>query len=512
MNDKEVKKEKEDLKTSIRNFLVTFVIAIIVVTFIFTGGPLLGINDFIKDLGKTKIKNEDGTISIPQEAQVAQNRDNPNSYVGRIMNQKIQLGRQDEFNIRLSSIMSSQQINPYQKYQYARMIFDNTINKIIGMKNAHKMNITISKNWLNKEVGKRYFSDSEGDINYEAMKKERGKVNKYAKEIQEDLLYDSFVQDYFKGLPVTQEEALENYKLENVKVTLKYINLSTQEVDEKLLAKFYDENKDSYKQYKLTRLVFKDKTEAEKALKEVTKDKAKFIEIGNKLKIEDKIVNIVYDSEYSFIDDFENADLKNAVRTTQNKEVAKTVVQTSVGPIVFYIEDVRYPELADDKLKQKLKSEYIARNFKAIEDENKKKADELYALAKKDGLEKAANKFNLKVETSGASSFLGYGMPNVNPDLTDDKNYIAKAFKSKKNDILEPFKHSNGYMIAMVSDKADVDLKSFEDMYDDLSKKYSNGKSMDIEGDYYTKERKKYEIVDNFSYVFKIQDFIQKQE
>ena len=178
MNDKEVKKEKEDLKTSIRNFLVTFVIAIIVVTFIFTGGPLLGINDFIKDLGKTKIKNEDGTISIPQEAQVAQNRDNPNSYVGRIMNQKIQLGRQDEFNIRLSSIMSSQQINPYQKYQYARMIFDNTINKIIGMKNAHKMNITISKNWLNKEVGKRYFSDSEGDINYEAMKKEN-KNNKH---------------------------------------------------------------------------------------------------------------------------------------------------------------------------------------------------------------------------------------------------------------------------------------------------------------------------------------------
>lgn len=512
MADKDVKEnKKEDLKTQIRNSIITFIIALIIFAFIFTGGPMLGMNDFIKDLGKTKIKNEDGTFSIPQDAQVAQNNNNPNAYVGRVKNQKIQLGKRDDFNIRLSQVMSSQ-LNPYQKYQYAKYIFDSSINKIIGMRNAVKMNLFISKDWQLKEVGKRYFSDSDGDPDYIAMKKDLSKVNEFSKQVQEDLLYDCFINDYFRGLPLTRDDVLNQYKLENIKVTLKYFNISNQDADDESLKAFYEQNKDNYKQYKLTRLVFKDKSEAEKALTEIAKDKAKFNEIGNKLKVEDKVINIIYDSEYSFIDEFENVDLKNAVKAISKGDLCKSYVQTTVGPIVFILSDVVIGDYSADKVKTKVKNEYIAKNIQTIEANAKTKAQDIYNQTTKDGFEKTAGKFNLKIETSSPVAFLDYGLPFLNPDNTDDKNYIAKLFKSEKNSIMEPFKHSNGYMIAMIDTKTAIDEKEFENMYEELYKKYSDGKSANIENDFYTKERKNYEIVDNFNYVFKIQDFINKEQ
>ncbi len=508
IKEKEVK--KEDLKTQIRNFIITVIVALIVFAFIFTGGPLLGMNDFIRDMGKTKIKNEDGSISIPQDAQVAQNSENPNAYIGRIKNQKIQLGKRDDFNIRLSQIFSAQ-LDPYQKYQYARYIFDSSMNKIIGMRKAAQMNLFISKDRQLKEVGKRYFSDSDGDPDYVAMRKDLTKVNQYTKEVRESLLYESFVYDYFKGLPVALEEAFNEYKLENTKITLKYVNISNQEVDDGLLKKYYDENKDNYKQYKLTRLVFKDKIEAEKALKDLQVDKSKFVEIGNKLKVEDKIVNIIYDSEFVFMDELENADLKNAVKAIQKGDISKSYVQTALGPIVFMLSDVVFGEYASDKVKTKVKNEYIAKNVQIIDENAKNKSNEIYNEALKNGFEKSASKFGLKVETSSPTAFLGYGFPFVSPDNTDDKIFISKAFKSEKNAVLEPFKHSNGYMVATVDSKITPSKEEFDNMYEELLKKYSENKSGNIENDFYSKERKNYEVVDNFNYVFKIQDFINKE-
>ena len=467
-------------------------------------------NEFIRDMGKTKIKNEDGTISIPR-CKVSQNSNNPNAYVGRVKNQKIQLGKRDDFNIKLSQIFSST-LDPYQKYQYARYIFDSTINKIIGMKKAIQMKLYISKNLLLKEVGKRYFSDVDGQIDFIALKRDLSTVNQHSKDVEESLLYENFVNDYFKGLPISRDEILNEYKLENVKVTLKYINLSNQDVDDSLVRKFYEENRENYKQYKLTRLVFKDANAALEAQKEIEKDKSKFLEIGNKLKLEDKIINIIYDSEFSFIDDFENTDLKNSVKAIGRGDVSKSYVQTAVGPIIFLLSDVAYGDYNTEKVKSKAKNDYIASNFATVEESLKTKATQFYDEAKKIGFEKSADKFKLKVETSIPSTFMGYGMPYVSIDNTDDKSYISKVFKADKNALLEPFKHSNGYMVAMVSDRTSINEDDFENMYEELLKKYSDNKSADIENDFYTKERKRYDIVDNFNYVFKIQDFMNKEQ
>ncbi|HPO50151.1 MAG TPA: hypothetical protein PLO89_07500, partial [Spirochaetota bacterium] len=101
--------------------------------------------------------------------------------------------------------------------------------------------------------------------------------------------------------------------------------------------------------------------------------------------------------------------------------------------------------------------------------------------------------------------------PIIQSANTDDKIFISKAFKSEKNAVLEPFKHSNGYMVATVDSKITPSKEEFDNMYEELLKKYSENKSGNIENDFYSKERKNYEVVDNFNYVFKIQDFINKE-
>jgi hypothetical protein len=504
--------KKETGKGSNKNLFVVIIIGLIIFTFIFSGGPMLGLKDFVSDFGKKKEKNEDGTFSIQSDAQVAQNSNNRNSYVGRVLNEKIQLGVRDEFNIGLSQIKNSQ-LDPYTKYQYARYYFENAINKIIGMKKAKELGIEVSRELKTLEVGKRYFVDASGDVDFDAMRKNRGKVNEYSKSVVDSIVYENFENDTFNGLPLTKDEVLDTYKLENVKVSVKYVNISNKDADNAKVNQFYEANKNSYKMYKLTRLVFKDKKEAEKALMDIKNDSNKFLEVGNKLKSEDKVINIVYDPSFAFGDDFENDAFKKAVKSTEKGNIYQAVVDSSNGPIIFKVQDVDAGDFANERVYQKVKADYIAKNTKEIDGFAKKTADEIFILAKTAGLEKAASSKNLKVESMEKPvEFMGYGIPYVRPDATDDKNFIAKIFKAKKGDVVEPFKHDSGYMIAMVTEKKEVNMEDFENLYDELNKNYSSQKTREISSDYYLKERKKYEIIDNFKYVINMQYFMDKEE
>jgi len=492
------------------------VILIIVFSFIFMGGPLTGLFYFIQDIGKEIIKNPDGTISIPKEAQVGENFQNPNSYVGKVLNEKIQIGRQDEFNMYLQWIMSDRNLDPYSKYQYIRYYYDQAINKIIGMSNAKKMNLIISKNYLIREIGKRYFADNEGDPDFVRMRKEASEVNKYAKDVLKILIYDNFRYDYFKGLPVSEKEVFEEYKLENTKVSLSYINILNDDIDRKNIEKYYNENKENYKQYKLLRLVFKTKEDALSILEELKKNPSKFIEIGNKLKTEGKVINVIIDQEYNFIDGFENEELKLAIKDAGNGNVGKNIVETGVGPIIFMVHNERYGDINEENIFNKVKNDYLSANLLVIEKENKEKIDKIYKEIKEvavSKIESVIKKYNVKLEDiKNPVSFLSYGIPNLNPDSTDDRVHIVSIFKANIGDVLPPIKHSNGYMIVTIKDKIKASEESFSNMYSDLVTKYSDQKSQDLEIDYYDKERKKYKVVDNFYYVFKLQDFFKQTE
>jgi hypothetical protein len=507
------KKEQkpEGIKLSANSLIILIVIVLMIAAIIFAGTPMLGLQDFTKNLQKEKIKNEDGTYSIPQDAPVQQNADNKETYIGKVMNEKIDFNKDDYFNRQLQYI-SSVQADAYSKYFYARQIFNTAINRIIGIKLAEEKNYVVSKNYLAETIGKQYYSDASGDVDRIAMKKDTVRVNQLASQLRSELLYDNFSFDYFYGLPVSKDEMLDKYKMENTKITVKYVNVVNNDIDDNTLKAFYGQNLNNYKMYKLSKLIFKDKKDAEKSLIDLKKDPKKFNETGRNLKVEQKIINIINETEFTFITDLENESYKAVVKNTAAGNVGASVIDASQGPVIVKVEEIIDGDFATDKVKSKVKSDYMIKNMKDINDANKKIADKLYDESKSLGLDKAAAKYNLKVESSSPVEFLGTGLPNLNVDATEDRNYEINLFKGKKGDIMAPFKYQDGFMIASIYEREDVSMDNFESMYDNLSTKYVNNKAKEIEEDFYINERKKHEIINNFDYVITPQFFSPKED
>lgn len=500
-----IKLKKDEVELKGPNLFVTTVIIIITITFIFTGSSMLGLSKIFGDLGKDKIHNEDGTISIPEDAQIlgvdVNEQEARNKYIGKVYGEKIQLGPKDEFNRKVQNILSYEGIPDYQKIQWIRAVYDQDINMIIGLNNAKKIGFEISKDYLIKEVGTRYYSDKEGDIDTYKMRKEQNKVNQYADMLINDLLYENFELDFFDNLPVSHKEVADNYKLDNTQVTLEYIDVLNSDISDVDLKSFYEANKENYKQYKLIRLYFKNKDIAAENLNNLKQDPSKFVEIGQQLKKEDKVINIKYDTQYYFINEFSEPQLSETVKRTQLNQVGDQVIESDSGSFIFLVEQINYGNFEDQKTYEKLKKDYMAKNIDIINKNNKERAENIYHYAIRNDLVKASKEFKYELKKSSPFLLMGYNMPNVNPDETDDLNYMIKVFKSKVNDILEPFKHENGYMIAKVLQKEEITEGDIDALYDDLVKRYSSKKTQDLEGDYFYYERKKTKIIDNFRFV-----------
>ena len=379
-----------------------------------------------------------------------------------------------------------------------------SINKIIGMYNAKNMNIIISKDYLTKKIGERYFKDNEGDINRDLMKKNINKVNELKDELLGELLYENFKKDYFEGNPVSYDEIYDQYKIDNVKVTLRYFDISNNDVDKDKIESFFDTNRENFKQYKLIRLIFKKKEDAEANIKKLQKEPKKFSETGNLLKTEGKVINVTYDPDFSFLDDFEKQDLIDAVKSTPQDAVSDKIIETELGFIVFLVD----PPFDDVRTFDVVKKSYLKKNIDSIEKQNKELSYQVYNYAVTNGFDKTAQKFKLEVKTSSPVSFLGYG----NSDETDDLNYMIKIFKAKKGDILNPYKYESGFMVSEVNEKSEVQKEAFDKLYDDLYTRYSNEKSQNLENDYYDNERKKITVVDNFRYVITYQLLMPSEE
>jgi hypothetical protein len=503
--DQKKQKDKERIKEKAKlNFFYQFVIYMIIFTFVIYGGSLLGFRKFIKDITKPKIVNEDGSISIEQDAQTLDNRgDNPDTYIGKVFGEKIRLGKQDSFNQAVGQIVSAQELNFNNKMYYIRNAYQNELNKIIVRNLAKKMGYIITKEYLSEQVGKQFYPDSEGEIDYNRMKKDIDKANERSESVYEDLLVNNFDLDFFKGIPTGYDEIWNSYKIEKTRISYDYINISNKDVDENSLRQYYDKNKDNFKQFKLTRLIF-DKTKmdvAQDALNTLKKDPAKFSEIGNKLKEDNKIINIIYDSDFSFINDFENEKLKDIVKKTKINAVSDEVIEIGVGLLIFQVTDTKQGEFKDETVKSTVKTEYFKIFNKEIEKNNEKKVKDIYNFIQQNGFESARNSFNAKIESTKSSLSIMDYFPLLNIDLTDDANYIAAMFKSNINTILPPHKYANGYLIIKIKEKQKAAKNVFDNLYEQYIKQYSDQKARFLEQDFFNNEKKKYQVVDNFNYV-----------
>ena len=201
MKNNEKNDNKKDVKVS-KNFFVYLIIGLIIITFVISAGVIPGIINFVDEIVQRKEVNPDGTISIERMAQTRENN-NPDSYIGKVLGHKIQFGRDDTFNRRYEYIMNMPNLGGYEKYREVRNIYEDEIQKTIGMYNAKKMDITVSNKSVLRLIAKNRYTGADGKIDYDRLRSEINKINlNDSEEIKNELLLENYEYDYFRVIQV----------------------------------------------------------------------------------------------------------------------------------------------------------------------------------------------------------------------------------------------------------------------------------------------------------------------
>lgn len=511
MAESSTERKKEDVKVN-KNLFVYIIIGLIIVTFVISAGVIPGIMNFVNELFQKREINPDGTISIERMAQTKENGNNPDTYIGKVLGRKIQFGHDDNFNRQYENIVNNPNFNGYQKYQYIRYVYDNEIERIIGMYNAKRMNITVSNKSVLKIIAKTQYADSDGEIDYDRLRADMNRINlKDSEQIRNELLLENYEYDYFGHLPVAESEVVYRYKADNTKVKIKYFDVAFDNISTVVLNQYLNENKERFKRYKIGKIVFSEsnKKDAERALIELVMDPSKFDEISNHLQTENKIINTISDSEYRFVDEYD-VEIGAIVASTELGKVGnKLVMDSNIGYSIVKVLDTQSANIANDDVLAKVKEAYVRENKAVAELETQKKANEIYErlpqtknfeeLAVVHGAKLVAPEEEYRI-SDNIFSMLSY-------DNTADRNYITKLFFLEEGKSTAPYRYSNGYIVGYLEERMEADISDLENDYEKQVKNIDDRKVNELKYDFYREQKKKYKVVDNFQYVIKIQDF-----
>lgn len=508
----EMKSSKKDVKVN-KNFFVYIIIGLIIITFVISAGVIPGIINFVNEMVQRKEVNPDGTISIERMAQTRENN-NPDSYIGKVLGHKIQFGRDDTFNRRYEYIMNMPNLSGYEKYREVRNIYEDEIQKVIGMYNAKKMNITVSNKSVLRLIAKNRYTGADGKIDYDKLRSEINKINlNDSEEIKNELLLENYEYDYFGHLPVSYSDVAFSYGINNTKTKVKYIDIPFNDISKDKLAEYVANNSVKFRQYKVGRIIFADtaaaKRDAEKTLMELTVDPTQFDEIGEKLKKENKIINIITDSTFNFADNYDSQIAEALAATELGKVCNKLAAEPNIGYTIIKVLDTKNADIADDAVALRAKNAYTTENRSLAELDSQTKAKEVFdRITAGEDMATVSSSVGIQIGGSDEEMLL---TDNILPmlDFSNDKDmeFITKVFFSKVGVPVEPYKYANGVVVAYVENRTDIDIEAMEADYDRLAKASDSMKVAALRQDFYREEKKKHKVVDNFHYAIRIQDF-----
>lgn len=508
------KKEVKDgaVKKNSVNFFVYLIIGLIIITFVMGSGELLGFSDFFAEITKKVEHNSDGTLSIEKLAQTPANQGNPNAYIGKVLGKKIQFGRDDDFNRRYDSIINNQNFNGYQKYQYIRMIFENEIEKNIGMYSAQNMGIRVSNDNVLRIIARRSYTNEAGQINYDALRRDLNKINQgHSEEVRAELLLENFEYDYFSNLPVGYDEVKYQFQSDNTTVRVKYVDVRFDDIPMETLEQYAKVNDEKFKKYQISKIIFSEsnKKAAEDALISVINNPAAFNETAENLRAENKIINVLHNSDYYFLNNYD-PQIAAVLRDTKIGDVANKIIkEENIGYVIVKLQDVRSARLSDQDSYNYISGEYARENRALVEMDAKKKADDLYNAAGTVSIDRAALSAGLTVESPDNEYRVGDNIfPFMDYDKSSDLAFMMSIFNKNKGDKVSPYRYDEGFVIVYIDDKTEADMSLLSSQYEQIEKRISSDKSSQLKYDFYAAKKKEYKVVDNFNYVFRIQDFL----
>ena len=510
-NHEKVNNKKE--VTVSKNFFVYLVIGLIIITFVISAGVIPGIINFVNEIVQHKEINQDGTISIQRMAQTRENN-NPDSYIGKVLGHKIQFGHDDTFNRRYEYIMNMPNLGGYEKYREVRNIYEDEIQKVIGMFNAKKMDITVSNKSVLRLIAKNRYTGADGKIDYDKLRSEINKINlNDSEEIKNELLLENYEYDYFGHLPVSYSEVAFSYGINNTKVKVKYADIPFNSISKEKLAEYVANNSVKFRQYKVGKIVFADtataKRDAEKALMELTTDPTQFDTIAENLKKENKIINFINDSTFHFAEDY-NEQIASILPTTELGKVCnKLAAEPNVGYTIVKVLDTKNADVADNAVASRAKNAYVTENRSLAELDSQTKAKDIFDKVKNgEDFATVSSSVGIQISSSEQEMLI---TDNILPmlDISNDKDmeFITKLFFSKVGVPVEPYKYANGVVVAYVESRTDANMENMEADFEKLVKSSDSIKVAALRQDFYREEKKKHKVVDNFHYAIRIQDF-----
>ncbi len=399
-------------------------------------------------------------------------------------------------------------ISEEENLKLLRKALDAAIQRTLILQYAKKEKITPGKKAvLASIIEKGYYASPNKNFDEERYNNtpESDRQRIYKSE-EEQLTINLFLEEHFKSIKVTNLEVKSFFKLMDYGKKIEYIYLRYDNLPEKVLKKFYDENPRLFEKAHVAHILIKnDEEKAKKILEEVKKNPDKFAEIAKK------------ESEDNTKD--KGGDLGWFYRDEMLPEFSEAAFKLKKGEIGFVktvfgyhiIKALDNPRIEDfDKALYRVKKEYVKDHREELEKKIGKEAKEILEVVTKnpDEFEKIASEKKLHIQKTDYITLAGRYILNENKnlplfELMNVENLPELVFKTKLGQVGSPIKTIDGEIIFKVIEEKSFKEEEYNKVKDYLKDAYKSLKENTIFNDWYTSVLKKSRIVDNFDKFFK---------
>jgi len=406
------------------------------------------------------------------------------------------------------AIKKNKQLSEEENLKLLKQALDAAIQRVLILQYAKKEGINPSrKAVLASIIEKGYYASPEKNFDEERYNStpetERQRIFKNE---EEQLTIELFLEEHFRSIKVSNSEIKSFYKLMDYGKKVAYIYLRYDDLPEKTLKEFYDENPKLFEKTHVAHILIKsDEKKAKTILEEVKKAPDKFEEIAKK-ESEDSTKEKGGDLGWFYRDEMV-PEFSEAAFKLRKGEIG--FVKTIFGyHILKALDNVKIEDF--DKAIYRIKKEYVKDHREELEKKIGIETKEILSVVTKDpdSFEKIAKSKKLTIQKTDYITLAGRYILNEQKniplfDLMNIEDLAKQVFTTKVGQIGKPIKTRDGEIIYKVIEEKSFKEDEYNKAKDYLVNAYKSLKGNAIFGDWYNYALKHSRITNNFDKFFK---------
>jgi parvulin-like peptidyl-prolyl isomerase len=403
------------------------------------------------------------------------------------------------------------EITKEKDLELLRRALDTVIQRTLILQYAKRHGITVDRETVLTSIVQKGYYRSQGK-NYDEERyrqtpeSERQRIFQSEKE---QLIINLFYNEYFGSVPVTNLEAKSFYQFMDYGKKIEFIYLRLDDIPEKTLKSFYDENPKLFEQAHVAIILIKgDEQRAEKALDEVRQNPDNFAEIAKQYS-EDTTKEKGGDLGWFYRSDMtpEFSEVAFGLKKGQISGVVKTPFGYE---IIKALDNVKVEPFQDALFR--VKREYVDEHRDELEKKVASLGRDLLTAANANPAEfrTIAKDLDVKITTTDFITLSGQYILNEEKnlplfELMNVPELTNLVYSTPVGKIGGPVSTQEGEIIFKVIGEKQFDSSEYEKAKDYVVKGYGNLKENALFNDWYVHEIRKAKITDNFNEFFKKQ-------